>query len=313
MSLTVDKSLKDCSEMQRFGQRRSHGQLRIAFACLAVVTTFGTAISADEPRRLTNDGRRKLSPSFINAKELVYVDLERPELTTLKRMQMSDLSVRLLHDKTNAQQLEPSFSPDGRLCVFLKATGTLSVTLVIRDEQDNTEVLLPPGRGFCGFRSPRFSPDGKRVIYSYADNGRQDLYSVNAQAKDRKQLTTSSGMNYWPSFSPDGKRILFGSTRDGNYEIYTMNAKGEDVRRLTDSRFQDVRPQFSPDGKRIAFTSNRDGNFEVYLMDADGSSLQRVTNHPERDDYPTWHPDGKRLVMVSEREGTHDLYLVTVD
>lgn len=291
-------------------QTRCH--LRIGLICLAFVTTLGTATFAGEPSRLTNDGRRKLSPVFVNSEELVYVDLERPELTALKLLKLSDLSVRLLHAKTNAQELEPAFSPDGRLCVFLKATGTLSVTLVIRNEREKKEVLLPPGRGFCGFRSPSFSLDGKRVIYSYAEDGRQDLYSVNTQAKDRRQLTKSSGMNYWPSFSPDGKRILFGSTRDGNYEIYTMNAKGQDVQRLTNSRFQDVRPKFSPDGRRIAFTSNRDGNFEVYLMDANGSSLRRVTNHPERDDYPTWHPDGKQLVIVSERDGSHDLYLVPV-
>ncbi len=292
---------------------RTRYHLRIGLVCLAFVIAFGTATLAGEPRRLTNDGRRKLTPVFVNSEELVYVDLEKPELTTLKRMELSNLSVRPLHAKTNAQELEPAFSPDGRLCVFLKATGTLSVTMVIRNERENKDVLLPPGGGFCGFRSPSFSLDGKRVIYSFAENGLQDLYSVNTQATDRRQLTKNSGMNYWPSFSPEGKRILFGSTRDGNYEIYTMNTEGQDVRRLTDSPFQDLRPRFSPDGKRIAFTSNRDGNFEVYLMEANGSSLRRVTNHPERDDYPTWHPDGKQLVIVSERDGSHDLYLVPVE
>ena len=287
-------------------RRRSLMGLMFAIVC-------GSVTFAEEPRRLTNDGRRKLTPVFVNSKELVYVDFERPELTTLKRMKLSDLSVRPLHAATNAQELEPAFSPNGRHCVFLKATGTLSVTLVIRDERDKKDVLLPPGNGFCGFRSPSFSPDGKRVIYSFAENSLQDLFSVNSQAKDRKQLTKNSGMNYWPSFAPDSKLILFGSTRDGNYEIYTMNADGQDVHRLTDSPFQDLRPRFSPDGNRIAFTSNRDGNFEVYLMDADGSSLKRVTNHPERDDYPTWHPSGKQLVIVSEREGRHDLYLVSVE
>ena len=287
--------------------------LQLGLAVIVILTTSGREISAGETRRLTNDGRRKLSPVFVNSEELVYVDHEKPELTTLKRMKLSDLSVRPLHDKTNSQELEPAYSRDSRYCVFLKATGTLSVTLIIRDERENTEILLSPGGGFCGFRSPSFSPDGKRVIYSYADNGRQDLYSVNALAKDRKQLTKNSGMNYWPSYSPDGKRILFGSTRDGNYEIYTMSAAGHDIHRLTESPFQDLRPRFSPDGKRIAFTSNRDGNFEVYLMGANGSSLRRVTNHPERDDYATWHPDGKQLVIVSERDGSHDLYLVPVE
>ena len=292
---------------------RPRSDLRIGFLCLVFVLALGTVTLAGEPRRLTNDGRRKRTPVFVNSEELVYVDLEKPELTTLKRMKLSNLSVRSLHAKTNAQEFEPAFSPDGRFCVFLKAIGTLSVTLVIRDERENKDVLLPPGGGFCGFRNPSFSPDGKRVIYSYAENNLQDLYSVNTQAMDRRQLTRKSGMNYWPSFSPDGKRILFGSTRDGNYEIYTMNPKGQDVRRLTDSPFQDLRPRFSPDGKRIAFTSNRDGNFEVYLMEANGSSLRRVTNHPERDDYPTWHPGGKQLVIVSERDGSHDLYLVPVE
>lgn len=287
--------------------------MRIALVCLVFVLACSTATRAEGPKRLTSDGRQKFSPVFVNSSELVYVDLVKPSLTTLKRIKLSDLSVRRLYEKTNSQELEPAFSPDGRYCVFLKATGTLSVTLVIRDEQEKSEALLPPDRGFCGFRSPSFSPDGKRVIYSFADNGLQDLYSVNLQAKDRRQLTKNSGMNYWPSYSPDGKRILFGSTRDGNYEIYTMDAKGEDVRRLTRNRFQDLRPRFSPDGKRIAFTSNRDGNFEVYVMDADGSSLKRLTKNPERDDYPTWHPDGKHLVVVSERDGSHDLYLLSVD
>ncbi|MFP6603742.1 MAG: hypothetical protein VB862_14515 [Pirellulaceae bacterium] len=280
----------------------------VALICLCAAT-----IGAAEPRRLTSDGGIKLTPVFINATELVYVDFEKPELTTLKRLRLADLKIDRLHPQANSQELEPAFSPDGKWCVYLKATGTLSVTLVIRNERDNVDATVSPGGGFSGFRTPAFSPDGKRVIYSFAEESYQNLFSVNLQGKDRKQLTRQGGMNYWPSFSPDGKRILFGSTRDGNYDIYSMNVDGSDVRRLTTSRFQDLRPRFSPDGKRIAFTSNRDGNFEIYVMNVDGQRLQRVTKHPERDDYPTWHPNGIQLAIVSEREGSHDLYLLTVD
>jgi len=277
--------------------------------CL-LVCLFACQNSAGETKRLTTDGRIKTSPVFMNSDELVYVDFEKPEQTMLKVLKLSDGSIQRFHPKATTQELEPAFSPDGRHCVFLKATGTFSVTLVIRDEQANKDFEIPPGGGFCGFRSPAFSPDGKRVVYSFADNGFQDLYSVNAEAKDRQQLTKNSGMNY---YSRDGKRILFGSTRHGNYELYSMNADATDVVRLTDNPFQDVRPQFSPDGQRIAFTSNRDQNFEIYMMHADGSNVRRVTEHPERDDYAVWHPNGKRLIVVAERDGRHDLYSIPVE
>ena len=281
--------------------------------CLATLCWSLPITSDAQSQRLTTDGRVKYSPTFIDETELVYVDLDKPELTVLQRLKLADGTTTPLHPNARAQELEPTFSHDGRWCAYLEAIGTLSVKLVVRDERGNVQAEVPPGGGFCGFRTPAFSPDGQTVIFSFADNGFQDLFTVTRDCKERKQITKNVGMNYFPTYSPDGKRILFCSTRAGNYEIYSMNTDGEHVVRLTDCPFQDLRPQYSPDGDRIAFTSARDGNFEIYIMQADGASPRRITNHPERDDYAIWHPDGKRLVIISERDGNHDLYLVDVD
>ena len=265
-----------------------------------------------EPERLTSDGRVKFSPVFVNTGELVYVDMVSPVLTRIQRFHLADGRIEALFPEAKTQEFEPAFSADGRTCAFVQTRGTLSLALVIHDLEESRSAELPPPGGFAGYRTPTFSPDGTRVVFSMADDGLQDLFSVDTQAANRVKLTKNNGLNYWPCFSPDGNRILFGSTRDGNYEIYSMSADGTDVRRLTDCRFQDIRPRYSPDGKRIAYTSTRDGNYEVYVMDADGTAVVRVTNHPERDDYPTWHPDGNRLVMVSERDGSHDLYVAEI-
>ena len=278
------------------------------WACLMVAMVEGA-----EPQRLTYDGRIKMGPTFLDDEELIFVDLAKPELTSILRMNLRDGTIEPLHTDAKSQELEPAFSDDGVYCVFLRARGALSVELVIRNEREKTEAIVPPANGFCGFRTPAFFRHGKRVVFSYAEDGRQDIFSVNLQGEDRQQHTQNNGMNYWPSFSPSDEQLLFGSTRDGNYEIYRMKPDGSEVVRLTNHPFQDVRPQYSPDGKRIAFTSHRDGNFEIYLMDTNGDNLQRVTNHPERDDFPTWHPDGRHLVMISERQGSHDLYMVEVD
>ena len=268
----------------------------------------GTSLAAAEPKRLTTDGRGKFSPVFIDETALVYVDFVKPVLFQIQQMTWADGHVEPFHSDAKAPEMEPAFSADGRYCAFVQTRGALSLALVIRDRQKNQDAAIPPAAGFAGYRSPTFSPDGKQVVYSFAEKGRQSLFSVDIQAQNRRRLTDHVGIDNWPMFLPDGKKILFGSTRDGNFEIYTMDADGENIKQLTHSPFQDLRPRYSPDGRQIVFTSNRDGNYEIYTMHTDGSQLRRITNHPERDDYATWHPAGDSIVLVSERAGRHDLY-----
>jgi dipeptidyl aminopeptidase/acylaminoacyl peptidase len=267
-------------------------------------------LRAGEPMRLTSDGRLKFSPVFFKGGEqVVYVDLEKPELYRLQRLNLKTRSVEPLHPKATTSEFEPAVSADGRFYAFLRTRGTLSVGVVVHNVASGAEIEVPPGAGFSGLRSPALAPDGSRVAYSFAD-GKQHIYSANDRGEDRKVLTSGEGINTEPCYSPDGKRIAFSSTRDGNYEIYVMDVDGGNVRRLTHSLYRDLRPRFSPDGRRIAFTSHRDGNAEIYVMGADGAALRRLTDHAGRDDYPAWHPDGRRLVIVSERDGRHDLYLI---
>jgi len=278
-----------------------------------LIFLFARPSLADEPVRLTDDGRLKASPVFVKeGTELVFAVLENPKLYRLMRMELADRSVRPLRKDASSAEFEPACSRDGRYYAFVRQRGVLSLSLAILDTQSNTLAEVLPPAGFAGMRSPAFAPDNSRVLYSFAEGGRQQIYSTNIQADDPKKLTDSQGINNWPCFSPDGKQIVFGSSRDGNFDIYVMNSDGTDIRRLTRSSFQDIRPRFSPDGNRIAFVSHRNGNSEIYLINPDGTDLRRVTRHLERDDYPDWHADGKRLVIVSERSGQHDLYLVNV-
>ena len=296
--------------------RSRHLKTALATIFLTAIFLLGsgqTTAFCGEPLKLTEDGRLKFSSAFIpSGEELIFATFETPVLFRLMRLRMSDRTVEPLHKDATNSEFEPAFSADGRYYAFARNSGVLSVQIVIRDRQTNQDAFVPPGTGFSGLRSPAFSADGGRVLYSFADADRQQIHSVDARAGDHKMLTDSAGINNWPCCSPDGKQIVFGSTRDGNYEIYVMNVDGSEVRRLTDCPFQDIRPRFSPDGKRIAFMSGRDGNYEIYLMNSDGSGVTRLTNNPERDDYPTWHPDGKHLVIASERAGRQDLYLIDV-
>jgi len=285
----------------------------VCLLLLLIGYPLANGMQAGEPRRLTHDGKLKFAPTFTaDTNEIVYSIHEEPTRVLLKRLQLSDGSEALLYPSLAAHQHDPDFSPDGRLLCFAMSSGSPQLVLIIKDLRTNQESSFHPQGARSTVRTPRFTPDNKRIVFMLSAPGGQQIASVDIEGGDLSRLTQSEGMNCWPSVSPDGQQIVFGSSRDRGFCIYAMNIDGSSIRRLTHHPLRDMRPVWSPDGRSIAFTSNRDGNSEVYIMDRDGRRLRRVTHHPERDDYPVWHPDGSQILMVSQRDGAHDLYLVDV-
>jgi TolB protein len=312
----IGSEFKETANLNPHSVRLIRGVLRFAAEFLMILTAImalGLA-QAGEPVRLTTDGRVKRDPVFLrpDGSELLFAVLDQPKQLRLMRLTLASSKVESLHPDETRSEFEPAVSRDGRYLAFVQNRGNLSLALVIKDLMTGMQADVPPGGGFSGMHSPAFAPDNSRVLYSYPEDGRQNLFAVGIDAKQPKRLVDSSGINNWPSFSPDGRQVVFSSTRDGDYDLYVMKSDGSDVRRLTESPKQDIRPRWSPDGRRIAFTSNRDGNYEIYVVAPDGTGLSRLTNHPEQDDYACWHPASRRLVIVSERSGLHDLFLVDV-
>ena len=265
-------------------------------------------------KQLTFDGSNKRDPVFLgNGESLVYCYDERDDYVRAVKLDMEDLKAEPtpLFGEERSHQTEIAFSPDGRYTSFSQCTGNLTGKLVIRDLEGQKDAEIKhSGRG--AYRTPVFSPDGKRVIYSFAETGPQQLWSVDLDGGDKKQLTETEGLTLWPNFTQDGKKLVFSNSRENNYEIYLHDLESGKDQRLTNNRLMDIRPKLSPDGKRICFVSTRHGNYEVYVMDIDGKNVIRLTNNEDRDDYPNWHPNGKHIVYVSERDGSLDLYLVDV-
>ena len=131
---------------------------------------------------------------------------------------------------------------------------------------------------------PTFSPDGKRLIYVSEIEGKDQLFVMDADGKNQKQITREPYDHEDPAWSPDGRKILFTRLSGSVYsdgDVYVMNADGRGQRNLTPSLTHpfatDTTPAWSPDGRRILFVSNRDGKGEVYVMNADGSGLRKLT------------------------------------
>ena len=170
-----------------------------------------------------------------------------------------------------------------------------------------------------------------RIAFASDRDGNWEIYVMDVDGGNPRNLTNDPSDDRDPSWSPDGKRIVFFSNRDGHVidgrptsEIYVMDADGGNPQNLTNDRNDDRFPSWSPDGKRIAFVSDRDGPpryFDIYVMDADGGNLQRLTSDPRDDRNPSWSPDGERIVFGARREGhfetkfavTYEIYVMDAD
>lgn len=189
-------------------------------------------------------------------------------------------------DGSNLQRLtntpgydaEATIARDGRKIVFTSVRdGDLELYTMDADGRNVRRMTHDIGYDGGAF----FSYDGSQIVYrayhptdpreieDYQRLLRQglvrpsklDIFVMNADGSNRRQLTRNGAANFAPFFSPDGQRIIFssnmGDPRGREFDLYLMNTDGSGLERVTYEGGFDGFPMWTSDGRRLVFASNR--------------------------------------------------------
>ena len=196
-------------------------------------------------------------------------------------------------------------SPDGKTIVF-DMLGDLFTVPVTGGK------ATPLTRGIAFDSHPRWSPDGKKILFSSDRSGAENIWWIDLEKKDTFQVTKERDQNF-PSatWTPDGDYIVY-SKGKMQVQLYLVHKDGGAGTQLisTPAGLKTIDPAVSPDGRYVYF-SRRFGpwtynaplpQYQIGVYDRENSKLQTITSRYGSGFTPVLSKDGQWLVYGSRFE-----------
>lgn len=163
----------------------------------------------------------------------------------------------------------PAVSPDGRRIVYTvnrRGTRTLHIADLEEDHLANERVLVESALFEQAF-TPRWSPDGNFVAYSFwKRGGYRDIRIVDVRDGTMRQITHDRATDGNPTFSADGRLLFFHSDRTGVMNVYAYELASGRLRQVTNVLTGAYMPEPSPDGKTLAYIGYTHEGFDLFAM-----------------------------------------------
>ena len=187
-----------------------------------------------------------------------------------------------------------SISEDGRTIATVQAENVSNLWILAGNELSNArQITSGRGRG-DGQRGLGWTPDG-RLVFGSAASGRLEIWIVNADGSNLRQLTNNEAPSVLPAASPDGRYVVFQRFQSEGMNLWRMSLDGSDEKAITTDGLA-YAPSVGADSRTVFFYSPATGQPLPHKVSIDGGDVVKLS-----DDYfrPLQvSPDGRTLLGV---------------
>ena len=256
----------------------------------------------------SGEERELTSEKFFNIKYLAWLPNQKDIVLTARKQ--PDKNFRIWRVSTSTGKASPltddsqsysalSLSDDGSSLVSSRVDSNFHLNVYRTEHPDSGPMVLAKAS------TVNFAPNGK-IVFSSARTGNEEIWSINADGSDERQLTRTPNDDVSPVVSADNKSIFFASNRTGNLQIWQMNQDGTNQTQVTQIE----------GGTPLA--ASQDGRW-LYYKSAVEKTIRRVTMGDGREelvfDRPSIDsaisPDGQQVVLSESKDGEKVLTVVS--
>ena len=132
-----------------------------------------------------------------------------------------------------------------------------------------------PGSRDDGAAGVSWTPEG-RIVYVSSASGNTEIWIMNQQGAELRQLTNDGATKFAPTVSPDGRYVVFVSELTGAH-LWRVDIGGGNPTQLTNGNY-DTAPRISPDGQWVVYSSYNSGKLTLWKVPLSGGTPVQVTD-----------------------------------
>jgi len=201
------------------------------------------------------------------------------------------------------------WAPDGHTIAFVAKEGAKDLIL-LWDLYDKELVKTLVFKNIELIESLDWAPDSRRLAFVGTGYGQSDLYFVDVETGELRQLTGTPQRDDFPTWSPDGTQIAFSTKSKNQFDIKIYDLVTGRTSIVVASPTDDLWPQWLPEGNKLLFVSTRDKINDLFVFHLEEQREYRLTRTLSGIMTPALSPDGRQVVLSTYYHGRPELYLM---
>ncbi len=231
---------------------------------------------------ISKEGFGNFYPSFSSdGSKIVYTSNKNYDYFSQSLIYLYDVNTKEEKPLVAKIRSTVTFIPGTNKIVYAKLSDdnpnfTNIHDLYVYDIDKEEEVRLTHG---LRANYPSVSPDGKKIVFVFQNDGTVNLGTVDIDGKNFKRLTfyDKGEQLFSPKFSHDNSFIVFDFSYHENRDVVRINTDGSNLNFITSAPADERNPFIANDGT-LYFSSDETGIFNLYSMITSTGEKKQITN-----------------------------------